>query len=417
MKKWINNNGKGSIVATTGFGKTRIALMIMKLVHSKSPETGFLIVVPNEALKNQWEEHIKELGDGISDVADVEIINTVVLYTWNTGILILDEVHRYASEVFSTMFLRVKYNFILGLTATFTRLDGKEKLLSLYCPVIDRITNQDALKNGWISPFVNYEVILEPDDINDYKEITKDFYTHFDYFGYDFKTIMSFVGKNGYIYQNNYVRKIVPDPSGTRSPEIMHKRMAVLTEVKNHTMGFMRSLAKRKRYIYNHPLKREVATMIMEARKDKKIITFSASTKMTRSMKHGTPLTGSGMSAACTKRIIDNFNKEDTGILNTCKKVNEGLDVHGLSVAIIMNTDSSKINAIQKAGRVIRFEEGKLAEIFTLVLNGTSEMSWFENSHRKGSYVQIGMDGLKNVLAGKAYEEYQKPVMKINFRF
>lgn len=409
VRKWIANNGNGTIVATTGFGKTRIALMIMKMIHDKQPDVGFLVVVTSDVLKNQWRDQIEKTDRTLVEVSRVETVETVVRNTWTTCVLILDEIHRYASEIFSTIFLKVKYTFILGLTATFTRLDRRDKLLSLYCPVIDTIKDNEALKNGWISPFMNYEVILDVPDIQEYKDMTAEFYGHFDYFGYDFPLVMSFIGKNGYRKQAEYVRRMIP-----RGP--IGKQQAMLTEVKNHTMGFMRAMAKRKRFIYNHPMKIDVDAMITEARKDKKIITFSASTKMALSLKHGTPLIGK-MTPLQTKTKIDMFNKEDFGILNTCRKVNEGMDIRGLSVAIIMNTDSSKINSIQKAGRVIRFEEGKIAEIFTLVINGTSEMTWYENSHKKGSYIQIDLEGLKNILAGRPYNEYEKPVRKMNFTF
>ena len=79
--------------------------------------------------------------------------------------IILDEVHRYASDVFSLVFKQVGYKYILGLTATFERLDGKEILLQKYAPVIDKITLEDSLLNGWVSPYIEYEVLINVDDI------------------------------------------------------------------------------------------------------------------------------------------------------------------------------------------------------------------------------------------------------------
>jgi superfamily II DNA or RNA helicase len=42
----------------------------------------------------------------------------------------------------------VDYQFILGLTATLERLDGKEVIIKKHCPVIDEITIDLATENG-----------------------------------------------------------------------------------------------------------------------------------------------------------------------------------------------------------------------------------------------------------------------------
>lgn len=49
-------------------------------------------------------------------------------------------------------------------------------------------------------------------------------------------------------------------------------------------------------------------------------------------------------------------------------------------------------------GRVIRYEEGKEAEIFTLVLKGTVEEYWFKNSSLGKSYIEINENELDLIL-------------------
>lgn len=53
-----------------------------------------------------------------------------------------------AADTFCKVFERVSYKNILGLTATFERLDGKEILLSKYAPVCDTISIELAEANG-----------------------------------------------------------------------------------------------------------------------------------------------------------------------------------------------------------------------------------------------------------------------------
>ena len=73
------------------------------------------------------------------------------------------------------------------------------------------------------------------------------------------------------------------------------------------------------------------------------------------------------------KEILEKFNSETCAVLNSSKAVDVGVDVQGLSVGIILSTDSSKIRKGQRIGRSIRFEPGKTAEIFTLIIRGTQE--------------------------------------------
>lgn len=75
VEKWIKNRCKGTIIAATGFGKTRVALMCIKRFLTKNPESTVLVVVPTQTLKDQWFGLL--ITNGIPQVA-VEVINTVV---------------------------------------------------------------------------------------------------------------------------------------------------------------------------------------------------------------------------------------------------------------------------------------------------------------------------------------------------
>jgi superfamily II DNA or RNA helicase len=73
--------------------------------------------------------------------------------------------------------------------------------------------------------------------------------------------------------------------------------------------------------------------------------------------------------------VIEAFNNSKDGVLHSSKACNTGLDLKGVNLEIILNTYSSKIKKIQTVGRSIRFEPGKMTEVFTLVLRGTQELN------------------------------------------
>ena len=52
-RKWIKNRCVGTIVASTGFGKSRIGLNCIKTVLKHFPQYRVLIIVPTETLQKQ----------------------------------------------------------------------------------------------------------------------------------------------------------------------------------------------------------------------------------------------------------------------------------------------------------------------------------------------------------------------------
>lgn len=92
IQKWLQAKGKGVLIAGTGFGKTRVGLMIIKGILSKHPTRRILIVVPTITLKEQWYNLIDQWGFSLN--CDVQVINTVITRNWNCDLLIIDDKFR-----------------------------------------------------------------------------------------------------------------------------------------------------------------------------------------------------------------------------------------------------------------------------------------------------------------------------------
>lgn len=406
--KWIKSKCVGTLVQPTGCGKTTSALKCLKSVINKYPSMKILVVVPTDNLKIQWRQQLDNWGMEFN--ADVQVINTVIKHNWNIDILVLDECHRYAASTFQQVFKTVNYRYILGLTATFERLDGKQEIISKYCPVIDEITLLEAKLNNWISSYKEYLVILDTDDIDIYKEYNKSFISSFESFNFDWNLAMSCIGPKGFIERANYRDKLCPNGSEDQ-------RKDLFKSITFNSMNFMRMIQKRKAYINNHPKKIEIARKIIEARSNSKIITFSNNIKMAESIgMNGQVYTGKD-SKVKARANLEDFNNAKTGLIHSVSKLNEGADIKGLSVAIILGLDSSEIKAVQRRGRCIRFEKGKTAEIFNLVINQTVELEWFRNGHPNNDYITIDEQGLYDVLAGKEPKPYVKHIKDFTFRY
>lgn len=406
-KKWLKSKGCGTIAGCTGYGKTRVAINCIKTILEKYPRKTVLIVVPTIGLKEQWLNQLDFYN--LSFNCEVHVINTVIKQQWRCDFLIIDEIHRAVAVQLSQVFQCVKYKIILGLTATVERLDGREVLLTQYCPVIDTITLVEAQINGWVSHFKEYMVLLDVPDLEKYKKLNKDFQSHFDFFGYNFNTAMSCVGPNGFKFRKEMVHKMCPND--------LEKQKELLSACTIHAVQFIKTIQARKAFINNHPKKLEVAREIIEARPNSKIITFSNSIKMAESVGIGYVYSGKD-SKKKGRMTIAEFSNIDAGILNTVQRANEGLDLPNLSVAIMLGIDSSKIKAIQRVGRVVRAEGAdKQAEIFNLIIANTAEESWFQKAHTHSNYTVIDEYGLREVLAGREPQPYRKKLKQFQFRY
>ena len=409
VKSWINSKGKGTIVGSTGYGKTRCALNAIKALLKKYPQFRILVVVPTEALYNQWGKHIEEWGFQFN--VEVVIINTCIKHSWTCDMLIIDEIHRCGAEEFSKVFQQVKYKLILGLTATIERLDGKHVLIQKYCPVVDEISTIECLMNGWISEYKEYQVLIEVDDIETYKNLNKQWIEHFEFFQYDFGKAMSMCNKDG--WRNKIAYR---DELYRGDDEDMKKQ--ILQAINYHSAGFIRTMTARKKFINNHPKKIEIAKKILEARKESKIITFSNNVEMAEALENGNNVFTGKTAKKKGRVMIEDFITGKIKTIHSCKRLDEGFDVPDASVAIILGFDSSEIKSTQRRGRVVRKFENKTAEIFYIVIKDTQETKWFSNAHSTDkNYITIDEQGLEKVLNGEQPEEYKSKIKELKFRF
>ena len=377
-------------------GKTRTALTAIELLLKKNPNAVILISVPTEVLKEQWiSELIKR---GIFSNCKVEVINTIVKGDWDVDLLVQDEIHICGSQTYSQIFERVNYNFILGLTGTLERLDGKEVLIKQYCPVCDIVTMDEAIKNKWVAPVKEYAVLLDV-DLTEYNEWNRKFNGFFSFFNYDFSLAM------------NCVKSVI---DRRKYAKLLGVKESVVTA---NAMSWMKCLRARKEFIMSHPKKLEVAKKILNARQDKKCIVFCSTIKDCEKLKMGVVL-HSKQKKKQNAEILTKFNEAETGIISSSRALNTGVDIKGLSVGIILNTNSSKIIKVQSRGRVCRFEEGKEAELFTILIKGTQEVTWHANASTGSHYQTINESQLDKVLAGEIIETREREnVEDKKFRF
>lgn len=405
VQRWVDNKLCGTLNWATGVGKTRGGLMAISRFLKKNPTKSVIIVVPSEPIQRQWNQEL--INWNLFQQCSVKTMSDTSVNKYSCTLLVIDEIHKVGAPTLLNIFKNVQYTIILGLTATFERLDGKDEIISKKCPIVDTISVEEAIENKWLADYREYEVLIEPEDIDVYKEVNKEFYEHFSYFNYDFNLAMKCA--------TDWKRRSELAKERCREDQSEDFK-TVNKQILVHAMGFSRTLQARKKYIYSHPKKIELTNLILENRQDKKCITFSATVAMAEKIKYGAVYSGKD-SVKKGRMNLQEFVQQDGGVLNTVMKLNEGFNCPDISVSVILGFNSSSTTKKQRVGRVIRQKEGKVAEVFTLVLKGTVEEEWFRKSTSTGRYIPISEENLIDVLQGRPFNSKKKKQTKMMFRF
>jgi len=375
IQRWTKCGRRGTLEAVTGFGKTYVALLILKDLHEQKPDGTALVIVPTTNLKKQWSDKCEEMG--LTNVT-VLVINTAVKRSHTCDLLVLDEIHNYTSEVFGKIFEQATYKYILGLTATLDREDMRHYLIEKVAPVIDTVTLKEAVENAYVSKFLvlNLGLRMSDQEEKEYKEIVDQYYKHFALFNNRFNIAMSCMQNASYRY--TYTKTL----SGWNETEVLNKARA-----------WHRAMQSRMRFIYNSTTKQDAAKALIEMY-DVPTITFSQSVNFAVSLDKQTQPWSKAYHSKITKykrqAILEDFAdpRTDTRIIHTARALDEGFDVNGIELAIVCSGSSTPRQDLQRTGRAIRFQPDKLGVIVNLYLRDTQDEKWLKKRQTKTTGVQ-----------------------------
>lgn len=361
---------QGIIIAPTGSGKTTVGIMLMlRMLYDGKP---VLIVAPTKVITKQWHELVLtllrehfpgEMGVYLSEggnydkysftreglYVDIAVINTVRdIPMENYGLLIMDEAHHYQSKENRKIWEKNVYNRVIGLSATVEEVEGG---ILEHFPVIYKYNLEEAKEDGVVNSYtiINAEVDLTGDERLSYEEANKKVASGLQMFNGSFDKALKAVKESQYP-QNKYAGEL------------------------------LKNVGKRKRIALSAVNKIEAAKKLIAKHKDEKIIVFAESIAditilfnslggYSRSIYHSKLSTSEKMSQ------LNNFNAGYANIMLSAKALDEGYDIKEANIAIIMSGSSSRRQAIQRIGRVIRPKEGKDSIIYQLYTD-TIEKKW-----------------------------------------
>ena len=173
---WVKNKGIGTFNHCPRFGKLYESCEIIKRYVNKNALGKVLIVVPSDIILKQWTETLYKIV-GNYDVYFITLITNYKLASNPNeyleqlpDLMIIDESHKFfnSDTLYSLLPKLAKIKFRLSLLGVLP----DEKLTSRieeFAPIIDVITEEEAIKNKWISDYTEFNVPLELRDADKIK--------------------------------------------------------------------------------------------------------------------------------------------------------------------------------------------------------------------------------------------------------
>jgi len=269
---------------------------------------------------------------------------------------VLDECHRYAADSFKRIFEVADCDYVMGLTATLEREDGLHDIILDYLQLIDQVTVDECLDNGWISPYTVYNVAVPlPDDEQiAYKKVDN-----------SFKHFAATLGFGGDAFRN--AQKYLKSGSN---------------EQRGKAAMYYNAMRKRKTICLNNSNKVEATNDIIKALGKVNGLIFSGTTDFAEKLQEKLGDICMSFHSKITKKqqkdIVARFKDKRTKVryLSSVQALNEGFNVPDCSIAIIAGSNSTKRTFIQQLGRVVRMQVGKQAVIVNLYTPDTQDAVW-----------------------------------------
>ena len=387
LKTDLKKIRRGTICLSTGTGKSKIAIDFIK---NNKHINDILITSPRSNLKENWKKELTKWGweewtddmwidksvkNSEPRVVCIEIENIQTAYKWKNrhyDFIIADEIHTMMTPEYSLLFKNVKYNNLMGLTATHDITNKNDKILyyKKYAPVIYEY--YDSAEDGLINKtnfFIVNHCLSDKDKVlinlknNRFLKGEK---SHYEYLTERIKKgqqlMMQQGSDNWFEDAGNWFWK----GNGSK-------------EQKFAAMMYLNSIKYRKDFLLNLSSTAKIAKKIKEVilmKEDTKVLIFSELTKQIETITKNT-VHSNNKPEVNTKRM-DDFNKGIIRDLGSCQSLTLGLNLVGATHAIMESYIGSGTKSMQKKGRLDRLATDDVANMWIIRVLDTQSEKWFD---------------------------------------
>jgi len=348
---WKERGFRGTIIAPTGTGKTIIAGHAIKTLGEPT-----LVICPTERILKMWRERLREKfgltatayygGEKRLGRITVSIYNTVAIHHPEImdgfKLIVLDEVHHVASEVFQRVLRLIKPEHkVMALTATLRREDERHNQIKAVIPVVYCLDLAEAMKRRLVAPVkvIPIPVSMNQEELKEYSEIMRR------------------------ISRTKMASVAVKDENDRKRLEQQVRKLV------NMRRQILSRLEAKKEAVYKIALKHP----------NERILVFSESIKSIE--EHKKYLLERGVKAETyhsrkpehVRDVIFSGWGKSFQVLLACRALDEGIDVPECGIAVIIASGMSVRQLVQRKGRIMRPREGKVAKLYVIYAQGSVE--------------------------------------------
>jgi superfamily II DNA or RNA helicase len=373
VKAWVDKGCRGSVIFSTGTGKTEIAFECARWAAKLSGQDRFtiLFLVPRIVLIEQNVRRLRRYG--ISDdhigiyYGEHKDIREITISTYQSAInnhnlirsakmVILDEVHLVSESAvaFDSIFdiiVEDSRKAILGLTATINEKDPKYQTILTVVPPVKKYMIKDAVTDGRLA-----KPIVKPVEVSFTSEEQK---------SYDnASTAIKDISRKLQAYDPVKMTKILMR-GGSRAS------MAKI---------WFAHVRKRKELLSATKQKLLKAAELVKRHTGERIMIFSETIDSIQQLKamleaNGIPAQTihNGIKPKERKQILESWGKDYFPLLSV-HTLEIGYDVPQVGIAIIIASTSNMNQVAQRIGRVVRKVDGKdQALVYIVYVSGTKD--------------------------------------------
>ena len=370
VDEWIYKKGKGSIIYSTGTGKTEIAFecarRMASLIREQNPLMVFkiLFLVPRIVLIEQNMQRLIKYGIKKEKIGvyygEKKDIKEITFSTYQSIIknfdliresdmIILDEMHMVSetakrlSKIFDV--LNNYYDkFILGLTATIDENDARYSKIMKLIPPVKKYMIKEAVSDGRLS---EPQVILKPVKLN-----------------FEERRIYE---------QTTSTIKDISLKLKVSNPLVVSKLLKTGGQRARLAKLWFASVQKRKKLLNETNSKLNESVKIVKNHPNEKVMIFSETIEsisnisaILKKNKIPSEVIHNKVKTKQRREILDSWGKKYFVLLSV-HTLEIGFDIPSVSIAIIVSNTKNIHQLIQRIGRVIRKTEEKNQSLIYVV--------------------------------------------------
>ena len=363
LNNWAKHKFSGSIIAGTGFGKSRCGVIAVGKTLDSTESGKGLVLVPTHQLQEQFkQEFIKWNYEHVLDRVDIVCYQSAYKLEGNHyTVVVCDEIHLGLSPEYRKFFENNTWDRLLCMTATPPEdIEYKEVLYEM-SPVVYRISLDKCVELGLVSPYVVHcvPIKLTASEQNEYKK-----------------------ANNTFVYSKYILGQF---DAFDQAKYIMGPGKNTATnEQKAAAAQFYRAIRQRKAVVDHADGKIAALQKIVIKNIGEKILVFGGSNEFTNKLADATETFSTVYHSGKTKKqreqALKDFRSGDRPVLCSTKALNQGFDVADATMAVICGLTSKALTMIQRVGRIIRYQEGKIGKIYVLYVKDSQEEKWLKSS-------------------------------------